>query len=157
MTGLVLNPLVTTNGGHSNIEIYMNVQSELTIDYICEDSAVEQYLDNYWWIQVNDSISGDRTPDGQPYTHVAVIELSDPLITAFLDQDLNNEVYSGKKFNTRLFAKHGEIEVWSKTIPITIGRFGDAIHDNVPLIMSGAPGVYPDSRTHTFDAYGRFI
>ena len=48
MTGLVLNPLMTTNGGHSNIEIYMNVQSELTIDYICEDSAVDQYLDNYW-------------------------------------------------------------------------------------------------------------
>ena len=76
MTGLVLNPLITTKGGHSNIEIYMNVQSELTIDYICEDSAVDQYLDDYWWIQVNDSISGDRTPDGQPYTHVAVIKLN---------------------------------------------------------------------------------
>ena len=42
--------------------------------------------------------------------------------------------------------------MWSETIPITIGRFGDAIHDNVPIIMCGAPG-----RTYTFDAYGRFI
>ena len=152
MTGLVLNPLITTKGGHSNIEIYMNVQSGLTIDYICEDSAVDQYLANYWRIQVNDSISGDRTPDGQPYTHVAVIELCDPLIKVFSVKGPNNEVYSGKIFNTRLFAKHGEIEVWSETIPITIGRFGDAIHDNVPIIMCGAPG-----RTYTFDAYGRFI
>ena len=135
----------------------MNVQSELTIDYICEDSAVDQYLDDYWWIQVNDGISGDRTPDGQPYTHVAVIELCDPLIKVFSVKGPNNEVYSGKIFNTRLFAKHGEIEVWSETIPITIGRFGDAIHDNVPVIMSGAPSEYPHPRLHKCNAYGRFI
>ena len=158
MTGLVLNPLVTTSGGdHSNIEIYMNVQSGLTINYICEDSDVDQYLSNYWWVEIVTGGNGDTTPDGQPYTHVAVIELGDPIIQVFLDHGPNNEVYSGKIFNTRLFAKQGETEVWSKTIPITIGRFGDAMHDNVPIIMSGAPGEFPNPRTYTFDAYGRFI
>ena len=159
MTGLVLNPLITTKGGHSNIEIYMNVQSELTIDYICEDSNVDQYLEGYWQIEViNDGSYGDTTPDGQPYTHVAVIKLRNPLIQAFLDKGSNNEVYSGKKFNTRLFAKQGETEVWSETIQITIGRFGDAMHDNVPVIMSGAPGEYPSyPRIYKFNAYGRFI
>ncbi len=156
-TGLVLNPLVTTNGEHCNIEIYMNVQSGLTIDYICEDSDVDQYLSNYWWVEIVTGGNGDTTPDGQPYTHVAVIELGDPIIQVFLDHGPDHGVYSGKIFNTRLFAKQGETEVWSKTIPITIGRFGDAMHDNVPIVMSGAPGEFPNPRTYTFDAYGRFI
>jgi len=156
-TGFVLNPLVTTSSDYPNIEIYMNVQSGLTIDYICEDSDVDQYLSDYWWVEIVTGGNGDTTPGGQPYTHVAVIKLGDPIIEAFLNDGPNNEVYSGKIFNTRLFAKQGETEVWSKTIPITIGRFGDAMHDNVPIIMSGAPGVFPNPRTYTFDAYGRFI
>ena len=152
MSGLVLNRIISNKGGDFNIEIYMNVPPGLTIDYICEDLDVDQYLESYWYIRVDNSISGATTPDGQSYTHVAIIELRDSLIEAFLDQGQNNEVYSGKIFNTRLFAKQGETEVWSETIPITIGRFGDAMYDNVPVIMCGAPGA-----TNTFDAYGRFI
>jgi hypothetical protein len=47
--------------------------------------------------------------------------------------------------------------VWSVTIPITIGRFGDTMHDHVPVVVCGAPGTFPNPRTFTFDAYGRFI
>jgi hypothetical protein len=76
----------------------------LTIDYRCEDPNVDQYLNSYWWVEVSDAGTGAETPDGQSYTHVAVIELGDALMDIFLDQGPDNEVYSGKTFNTKLWA-----------------------------------------------------